>query len=370
MPHPPQWHVLLTSREKLTPFKTLFLDRLSEENAIRLFKLHYKKPADDAAIVPILKLIAYHTLTIELTAKTAQKLKIDLVELNNKLKNRGLKWNEISRVEARHSNFKPIEQIFPYLLEIFDLAELSPSEQQILKIFTGLPSRFIRFELLQQLLADFKNVNLKDYLLLTLSSLVDKSWLLYNEKEEGYKMHLIIQEVILELLQPGYNDLYHLIKYLTQKLSLDQTKDNPVDKFKWIEFGMRISKMESLEFSPRFSFWERLQGKDKQLKRKTEIAISRLNNNLALVLQDLGDYEGAKSLLEKAMQSAERHFGVDHPKTALRYWIMASLHKDLGQLKMAKEWYQKAYPVFIKKLGPDHPHTQSVKKSLDDLSSE
>ena len=42
-------------------------------------------------------------------------------------------------------------------------------------------------------------------------------------------------------------------------------------------------------------------------------------SNLALVLQDLGDYAGAKELLEKAMRSDEQNFGPEHPTTAVRF---------------------------------------------------
>ena len=46
-------------------------------------------------------------------------------------------------------------------------------------------------------------------------------------------------------------------------------------------------------------------------------------SNLATVLQDLGDYAGAKELLEKAMRSDEQNFGPEHPTTALSYSNLA-----------------------------------------------
>jgi tetratricopeptide (TPR) repeat protein len=42
-------------------------------------------------------------------------------------------------------------------------------------------------------------------------------------------------------------------------------------------------------------------------------------NNLASVLQDLGEYAQAKTLLQKAVASDEKNFGEDHPTTAIHY---------------------------------------------------
>ena len=72
---------------------------------------------------------------------------------------------------------------------------------------------------------------------------------------------------------------------MIDKLSIDQTKDNPVDKFKWIPFGERLLSL--------FADHTLLDG-------HTLPDISRLQNNLALVLKDLGDYEDAMVLADKA----------------------------------------------------------------------
>jgi hypothetical protein len=54
------------------------------------------------------------------------------------------------------------------------------------------------------------------------------------------------------------------------------------------------------------------------------------------VLQDLGDYTGAKELLEKSVASNEKNFGPDHPSTASSYSCLATVLKDLGDYPGAK----------------------------------
>ncbi|MEA5257384.1 tetratricopeptide repeat protein [Arcicella aquatica] len=87
-------------------------------------------------------------------------------------------------------------------------------------------------------------------------------------------------------------------------------------------------------------------------------------SNLASVLQDLGDYEGAKGLLEKALISDEKNFGVSHPMTAVRYSSLATVLQDLGDYEGAKKLLEKAVISDEKNFGESHPTTASTKWNL------
>ena len=94
----------------------------------------------------------------------------------------------------------------------------------------------------------------------------------------------------------------------------------------------------------------------------SETAISY--SNLAGVLQDLGDYQGAKTLLEKAMVSTERNFGTEHPETAIRYSNLATVLQDLGDYQGAKVLLEKAVVSNEKNFGPEHPETAITYSNL------
>ncbi len=79
----------------------------------------------------------------------------------------------------------------------------------------------------------------------------------------------------------------------------------------------------------------------------SDIDISRIQSNLALVLKDLGDYQGAKELLEKAKKSAEKNFGEKHPTTAVSYSNLATVLQELGDYQGAKELLEKARLLVI-----------------------
>ena len=131
-------------------------------------------------------------------------------------------------------------------------------------------------------------------------------------------------------------DLMPLVEAFAEKLSFDESKDNPADKIEWIPFGQSLLRSaEHLEFNEK----------------------AALQNNLAMVLKHLGDYAGAKALLEKALQSHERNFGPEHPTTAVTYSNLALILRALGDHDGAKGLLEKALQSDLQHFGPDHPNT-------------
>ncbi len=92
-------------------------------------------------------------------------------------------------------------------------------------------------------------------------------------------------------------------------------------------------------------------------KPNLDAEIARLQNNLALVLQDLGDYLGAKELLEKSLISNEINFGTSHPTTVASYSNLALVLQDLGDYEEAKGLLEKALVSDEKNFGESHPTT-------------
>ncbi len=95
-------------------------------------------------------------------------------------------------------------------------------------------------------------------------------------------------------------------------------------------------------------------------------------SNLALVLKALGDYQGAKMLLQKVMISDEHNFGENHPTTAVTYSNLANVLSDLGDYQGAKILLQKAMTSDENNFGENHPTTADTYSNLalvlEDLS--
>ena len=333
LPGQPAWHILVTSRERIHKFDLKELGFLSESNAVELFTSHYTRgKISSADIRELVTIVDLHTLTIEILAKTAQTQRTEIKQLKKAIKD-DLKAN----VYVDHRGGK-IEKVTSYLSSIFTMSTLTDNEIWLLKQFVCLPPEFHSFDLLQELIRPEESQK-EDVFSETIEELGAKGWLLKNSETDSYKMHRIIAEVIRKQQTISLTDVEPIIGSVSEKLRIDQSKDNPVDKFIWITYGK-----SALAIDP----------------ESTDAKISNLQNNLALVLQDLGDYEGAKKLLQKALRSAEKNFGAEHPTTAVSYSNLALVLKDLGDYEGALELSAKSVSIFQKVLPEGHPYIKTV----------
>jgi tetratricopeptide (TPR) repeat protein len=330
LPGQPHWHVLVTSRKHIEGFHAKELDFLSPEKAIALFKKHCSRITSDDQVADLVKAIDYHTLTIELLAKTAQRHRTDIETLKTAIQN-----DLRSNISVPHKGKgEKIDNVRSYLSSIFKVSGLTEDEVWLMKQFTCLPAEFHPYDRLLELIDPDETK--KEVFAESCSSLVEQGWLLFNAKTEAYKMHLVVQEVAIRQLLPEMQDIDGLLEKITECLDLDQTKDNPIDKFKWIPYGNTLLN---------------------NFPDDTSEEIAQLQNNLAVVLQELGDYTGARELLEKALCSDEQNLGPDNPTTAIRYSNLATVLQDLGDYAGARGLLEKAVRSCEQNLGPDHPNT-------------
>nr|WP_286206522.1 tetratricopeptide repeat protein [Sessilibacter corallicola] len=331
LPKQPHWHILITSREEIAGFELKELGFLSEAAAIDLFKRHYSlTKLQNADIAILVKRLDYHTLTIELLAKIAQRKRATLEDLLT-----AIEKDVNANVHINHAlSDEKVERIRSYLCSIFKADKLSEPETYLLKQLTCLPTEFHTYEILEELL-DVKqefDITLSEIL----ENLKESGWLIADSKNDSYKMHQVIQMALFTQLNVKLDDVDFLIENINDKLYLDDTKDNPIDKFPWIPFGQTIEGL---------------------LNESTDDRVSTLQNNLALTLGDRGDLQGAKNLLEKAMISNEKNFGEDHPNTARCYSNLGLVLQNLGDLQGAKTLLKKAMLAAEKNFGEDHPTT-------------
>lgn len=381
LPGPPIWHILVTSREEISGLYHKQLDFLNEEQAIMLFKKHYTlKKLNNSDISDIVKSVDYHTLTIEILAKTAQVQRYTLEQLRQTITN-DLKVH----IRVKHNKLEEaIEEIGTYLGKIFDLSKLNENEIWIMKQLACLPNEFHTYDLLRELIID-ENGPFAVFFAETINNLSDKGWLLRNNETDSYKMHHIIAEVVERKHHISVVDVSYLLIMLTSKLQIDAAKDNPVDKFTWIPYGKvildRIGKSESPQVSDLQNslavvleeFGDYL-GAKYFLERAIEFEENTFGedhprttlrySNLAAVLQEIGDYRGAKLLLEKAAKADEKNFGEGSPRTALRYSNLATVLHDLGDYQAAKVLLEKAIRSDEKNFGEDHPSTSLTYSNL------
>jgi len=339
----PNWHILVTSREIIPHFDTLKLGFLSEDKAIELFeKLYERDDFDRATVIKIVEYVDYHTLTIEILALTAKRQGLPLEVILT-----AIEENIEAGVIIKHSKEK-IEKITSYLCFIFEnISELSNDEKWLLVQFSCLPSEFHSEDLLQEYIQPEEKME-KVFKLL-LSDLSDKGWILYNKENDDYKMHRIIIEVINKETPLKVETVKPLLFNISSKIaSIYKSKDDPkfkddnfIVKFrKWVPFGKAILN---------------------RFKTNKDVDIEKLQNDLALALQELGGKENliqAKKLLEKAVDAAKKNFGEHAPLTATRYSNLALTLQELGgkgNLQQAKFLLEKTIDADEKNFSKQAP---------------
>jgi tetratricopeptide (TPR) repeat protein len=403
LPQQPRWHVLVTSREELEGFSLKQLDFLGPDEAYSLFTKHAPhSPLSEEEIKKLIESVDYHTLTIEILAKSVRVHHYTYEDLRS-----ALAENARTRVKTGHSQQQKIEAVTSYLCSIFKLHDLQPDERWLLRQFICLPPNFQPYELLVQLInpAASKSKNkvggpsygLWFMRLLkppassretifseTLDGLAKKGWLIRKEEDDAYKMHRIIGEVVKTEAFPELEDVLPLIESVRALLYIDQTKDNPVEKFEWAEYGEAVleamqpernqkiaDSKELMELMDALGSVFRELGQYQKAKKLQANALeyslringeehsdtARFQSNLAVVLKYLGKYEEAKKLHQKAVESAETNFGENHPETANRYSNLATALQDLGEYEEAKKMLQKALKSDELNFGENHPKT-------------
>lgn len=318
LPNAPHWKVLVTSRQDLPGFVVLELDELKQEAALRLFRLHYDGGADEE-LMELLEEINCHTLMIELMAKTLKRKRgaLSVVQLLKNFRNQQLNDPRLEeKIWVRHSDETGI---FNYLMRLYELVDLNEKEIWVLQQFAVLPTRPIE----ATLLADWLRVD-EHELIQTLNELTDRGWL--SIKEDGFVIHRIVQEVVKYQQNPGVEELEELLETMSIKMS-EGTSANPIiDNFPWVPYAEKVAE--------HFSELETLPEN-----------VSKLWNNLANILRDLGDYPRAAQLLQKALESGKHNFGPEHPNVVTNQANLAMTLRELGDYSRAAELLESALEI-------------------------
>ena len=85
-------------------------------------------------------------------------------------------------------------------------------------------------------------------------------------------------------------------------------------------------------------------------------------NNLAQLLSEKGDYDGAELLFREAIVIKEKVYGHDHPSTATTLNNIAVLLYSKGKKKEASVLGKQALRICEKALGPNHPTTKQYRE--------
>lgn len=323
LPGGENWQVLVTSRLQLPDFQEMTLGVLKPKDALRLFRQFYQED-DDKQATELLLEINYHTLTIEVMAKTLSRLNglLSISELIVILKKRELDDPRLQElVWTRHAGEE--RAIFFHLMKVFELAKLADSELSLMQNYAVLPPAPIDVKIIAKLLSqDALKLNRQ------INNLHDKGWL--SKQGKGFSMHRMVQEVVKYRLPPTEVELMPLME------------------------GIRgyLQPGRLLESEYAFSLAEWLDCLETLSKPGEEWILFAF-----LQAFSIENFGLARRLIEHSIQRLTTVFGEEHPYVAYRKIHYATLLSELNLLDEAERQAYSAYVIFFGNFEKADPNT-------------
>lgn len=373
---------LLTSRAHPEDWNTVPIDELEPKDAAALFQRHFLagvQPEQMDTLWELLRCLDHHTLLVELTAKAATKARLPLTALYDKVQANYLHDAELNArnisagAHADHTKLPKQERVENYIQMVFQqISGLNDTEQRYLRYICLLPSNAYEESFLQEVFQI--DADTKPAFLDTLESLAAKGWLTQKRDERGYtyKLHALVQDVAVQELGISYRKCEPIVETFIKILEIDPNKHNPVLKFPFLVFGEHLVKLLNQELNDRISLlldmvawiYRELGYYEKALslrERALEIVLKlfddeddnvlKRQSNLAIVYQNLGRYSEALKLLKKVLSVNIKKYGNKTSVVAISYANLASVYTQLEEYKKAKNLIEKALEIDKKLFG-------------------
>lgn len=280
------------------------------------------------------KLVAKHTMTVELLAHLAWAKNYNVQELKKNLQDNGFKL--VFHKDGELINIQKSYEI------LYDLSELSQPEKNILEAFSMFPYLPLELEICRQWLLEDSASRLGDDVFIELSN---KGWLQFEREKKTFSMHPVFSEVIFNMCKPTAENHAGLINGC--KKSLDVKKN---------DFSMKNQK-----FIPFAEMIVKKCGINDPIEKVGFLCKTGQS------LYYLYHYERAKVFYEDALKIYHEKaecFNKDCRSIIFLYCGLAFAYKGLGLYKRAETFALEALKIGKAKLGGDDPCTLEAGRNL------
>ncbi|MCC6460739.1 MAG: tetratricopeptide repeat protein [Saprospiraceae bacterium] len=347
--------LLLTSRAEIPNVADLPVPELEPLPAATLFWHHYRPgeplPVAGPAVSELPLLlddIAGHTLLIEMFGKIGRQAGQDIAGLRRQAAEGFVFSKKLQRSvpTGPHTERKGLDEATLEDLVLFLFRGIAPGmsarEIELLRQVAVLPPGAHPPVLLTRIfqLPEADETAFFE----TLDSLHRRGVPL--KKDGNYQLHRLLRAVALRELQPDAENCAALLAGVTELLSIDQYKDNPVDKFPFVGYGEAVLEA---------------------LVEKEIPDIRLLQNELAIVYRNLGEYMRARDLLETALVTAVKNFGAGDPSVAVSQSNLGNVYYSMGDYVRARDLLETALATDLKNFGPGDPSVAAHQSNLGNV---
>lgn len=402
--------VVLTSRQisfgdEFDPYRIGFL---SMQQCIEIYeRIRFRdsgkkiKPEEVPDLEYVIENLAgRHTITVELLAHLARTKLWTVKKLRGELEEKGFRL-------AFHKDGELVNIQKSYEV-LYDLAELTEAEQNILEAFSVFPYIPLAAETCNEWLLADAGVSEDDDILVRL---YQKGWLQFDIEQESYTLHPVFAQFIYEKCKPKLEGHHGLIAGCQKRLEIPENgvisvcrecipyakniiekivvTDEFCDKLAYLLYIGEYSTAKELyravldfalknvgenhlstascytnlataydsqgEFDEAIGLYNKALRIQEKESGSGNIETARSYNNLGYAYSRIGEYNKAKDMYEKALRIQQSVLGEIHPDTAACYNNLATIYAKFGKYNRVESLCNKALKILVKILGEDHP---------------
>ncbi|MBN8684600.1 MAG: tetratricopeptide repeat protein [Chitinophagales bacterium] len=311
------WSIIATSRYKFENINTIHIGPLSYSSCNKIYTTITGRriKMKEFKLINVLKSIDRHTLTIDIMSKVARVLEISLDEVFELIKHND------SELPIIFSDYEKTMFSVPYeiLIKCFNMISMNPFEQHVVKALSLLPSIRISIGHLFELIKS-DTISSERSLFIVIKSLEKYGWLDYSEG--GVLIHQVIQDVVkANTISKNITILDQIISNLAQLLkSSYHNTENRLMKTEYSGYALFIENTYDLKSD---SFGIMLK-------------------NLAVIIEDGGDYDLSIKLAEKALDIFNSQNLIDEKEVVETTSDIAWTYMLKGDYKLAISLYLKS----------------------------
>ena len=342
------WDVIVTTRYHWEEYEDdcIFVKEFDKEGAFELFCRNYGKTKEEfnkeerLLILELIKLVEYHTMTVELLAKQTAKEEADFKTFLKELKE-GIQHHDQTKIPHIKDGSYGKKSMYQHIAALFSIAKekeknwISETEEVLLRHMT---------------LISYQGIEGKQFLtwcgypesdLPILKDLAAKGWIKQEQKQ--YAMHPIISEMLYAELQPTIENCNTLINTIEEQLDKEEFSTLIwQEKETRIEYGIFLAK--------------RLNEKNRET--------ADLYHIVGVRLYDMSRYQKALKYQKKALKIRKKVLGERGIDTVSSYNSVGISYEKLGKRKKGLEYKEKALEIYKEELGERNVATATLYNNI------
>lgn len=342
------WDVIVTTRYHWEEYEDdcILVKEFDKEGAFELFCRNYGKTKEEfneeerLLILELIKLVEYHTMTVELLAKQTAKEEADFKTFLKELKE-GIQHHDQTKIPHIKDGSYGKKSMYQHIAALFSIAKekeknwISETEEALLRHMT---------------LISYQGIEGKQFLtwcgypesdLPILKDLAAKGWIKQEQKQ--YAMHPIISEMLYAELQPTIENCNTLVAAIEEQL--DEKEFSTLiwqEKETRIEYGIFLAK--------------RLNEKNRET--------ADLYHIVGVRLYDMSRYQKALKYQKKALKIRKKVLGERGIDTVSSYNSVGISYEKLGKRKKGLEYKEKALEIYKEELGERNVATATLYNNI------